>query len=259
MNKNYIYCRVSSDKQANYVAGSTSLEVQQDTVYDYCDNNGITVEHCYFDICSARNMDKLYYQKELLKLCKPGDTIYVYDISRFSRNTLQALKLLEELDKQNIKIFSVKEGCTFNSPFQRNMFRMLLCKAENESDIISSRVKDSIKYRRQRGDYIGNPGFGYKCEKNKAGIRKKVVNKEEMMVIELINKLSDTMKPKQISIKLNSMNLKKRNLKWTPFRVKYLLKKHNSLLGMSSLKKSLDLSNKKKQQKKKNKIHKMKI
>jgi DNA invertase Pin-like site-specific DNA recombinase len=241
--KNYIYCRVSSEKQADYLKGHTSLQVQQNALYNYCNGSGIQVEHCYYDICSARDMTKLYYLNELINVCNSGDKIYIYDVSRFSRNTQQALNLLDIFSKKNIEVFSITDSCGYSTFSQKNMFRVLLSKAENDSDLLSQRIKDSISFRRNRGDFIGTPSYGYKCAKNTKGIRKRYVNNKEMAIIQFIKKLKyDNMKDYHIAEKLNTMKIKKRNKLWTPIMVKLLFKKYHGtgLIGMKTLMQSIN-------------------
>ncbi|VVU95174.1 Resolvase, N terminal domain [seawater metagenome] len=240
--KNYLYCRVSSEKQADFKNGHTSLEVQQNALYKYCEENDIDVEHCYYDIYSARDMSKLYYLNHLISICKKDDKILFYDVTRFSRNTQQALNILEKLAEKGISVFSVNDVCGYSSISQKNMFRVLLSKAENESDLLSSRIKASVNFRRSRGDYIGNPGYGFKCVKNSKGIRKKKTNKEELAVIHLIKKMfNDNYSFKEISFKLNEMKIKKRNRSWSPLMIKHILKKYKATkIGMKDLLKSLN-------------------
>lgn len=220
-----MYCRVSSDKQANFLKGHTSLETQQEKIYKYAEENNFNIEHCYYDICSARNIENQYYLKLLLDNCHSGDTIIFYDISRFSRNTADALNLLNILSKKNIQVYSLLENIKYNSIFEKNMFRMQLCKSENESDLISIRVKNSISYRRSKGHKIGNPPYGFKAYKNSMGIRKFRKFPKEQMIINLIKKLiNDNNNFTNIANLLNNKNLLKRNKKWNNRNISKLLK-----------------------------------
>jgi site-specific DNA recombinase len=252
MTKNWIYCRVSSEKQSDYLNGHTSLEVQQNTVYEFAEKYGVNIEHCYYDICSARNMAKQYYLNELLKIVSQGDSIYFYDVSRFSRNTKDALNCLDNLASRNITVFSIIDDCGYNSFAEKNMFRVLLSKAENESDLISERVKKSIKFRRERGDYIGSAPYGYKAIKNKKGIRVLTINKDEKCVIDFVKKLHyDNTSNFNIAVKLNEIDIKKRGIGWSANMVKNLINKHlaSALTGFSSLKSELNKVDKKRKKK----------
>ena len=74
-----------------------------------------------------KNMDKMNGLKYLCNIASRGQTIYVYDISRFSRNTREALNLLENLKEKGVSLFSVTEELGYNSVASRNQFRLQLC------------------------------------------------------------------------------------------------------------------------------------
>ena len=183
----YIYTRVSSKQQSKYLEGHTSLEVQRQECQKYCDTNDINVIKCIREVYSAKNMDKMNGLKYLCNIASRGQTIYVYDISRFSRNTREALNLLENLKEKGVSLFSVTEELGYNSVASRNQFRLQLCAANYVSEICSLKVKASIEFRRIRGDVIGSVGYGFKTEVDKeTGIRCKIEVEEEMKVISLI-------------------------------------------------------------------------
>lgn len=183
----YIYCRVSSKEQSMYNNGHTSLEVQEQTCRKYCEENNINVIKVVKEVYSAKNMNKLAGLHYLCNIASHGQTIYVYDISRFSRNTHHALNLLEELRQSSISVHSVTENISYSNPASRNHFRLQLCSANHFSDICSEKIKASIKFRRERGDYIGSTRFGYKTVVDeKTNIRTKVPNENEMKIINMV-------------------------------------------------------------------------
>src|SRR3990167_10538755 len=98
----YIYSRISAK---NYTV--PSIEVQEQTLIDFCNANNIEVIDTEYDIGkSASNMNNLKNLNKILnkikkqyksypqKLCNVG--IIFYDVSRFSRNTFQALKIIDD-------------------------------------------------------------------------------------------------------------------------------------------------------------------
>jgi len=184
----YIYCRVSSKEQAKYDKGHTSLAVQEKSIRDYCDKNEINVIKCVTEVYSARNMGKMKGLQYLLNIASRGQKIYVYDISRFSRNIHHGLNILEELSKKTISVFSVTEEIDWTNSHAKHQFRLLLCSSTYESERLSFKVKQSIIYRRNQGHYIGRAPFGYKTEFNDTRIRQLVENKDEMKIIDNITK-----------------------------------------------------------------------
>ena len=168
------------------------------------------------------NMKGLHY---LCNIATAGQTIYVYDISRFSRNAHHALNLLEKLNDRNISVHSVKENLTYRDVWSRNQFRIQLSAANFVSDICSEKVKASISFRRARGDYIGLTPYGFSTSVNKTTrVRSKVPNEEEMKVIDLIKKYhNDMVFPSEISKKLNLLKIKFRNREFTESTVKRII------------------------------------
>jgi DNA invertase Pin-like site-specific DNA recombinase len=187
----YIYCRVSSKKQSKYNEGHTSLDVQEQTIRKYCDEKDINVVRVVHEAYSAKNMDKLSGLQYLCDIASAGQIIFVYDISRFSRNAHHALNILEELNDRKISVFSVSENITYSNIFGRNQFRLQLCASTYYSDLCSQKVKASISFRRTRGDHIGCTAYGYTTEVDKkTTIRVKITNDSEMKVIEIIRAMS---------------------------------------------------------------------
>lgn len=239
-----IYCRVSSSNQSNYMEGHTSLETQEQVCRDYAEKFGYIVKNVYSDVCSGRNMDKQYSLKRMIKNLYSGNTILFYEASRFSRNTLEALACLDKLDKKGINIYSISDDCGFSTNSDKFKFRLLFPKAENESDMISERVRKSVLFRRKRGDYIGNAPFGYETYLNDDSIRKLRKSKDEQFVIQFICKMiHDNKTYSEIAEKLNEIKIDKRGYTWTNNSVSSVVKKNinKSFVGFSkSLEKSLD-------------------
>ena len=238
-----IYCRVSSNKQSNYQEGHVSLEVQENLCNKYALENNYTVKKTYIDVCSARNMNNQTELKKMIKKLMKNDLIIFYDASRFSRNTLQGLNCLNTLEKKGISVHSVLDDCNYDTFTNKHNFRLLLAKAENESDQISARVKSSVLFRRKRGDFIGNAPYGYKAYKTDDGVRKLKKNENEQYVIQFICKLvHDNKTYCDIAIKLNEMKIDKRGYTWTDNSVGSVVKSwiKKALMGMSKLKKSVN-------------------
>ena len=184
----YIYCRVSTKEQSKYSSGHSSLEVQEEECRKYCESLNINVISVVKEVYSAKNMDMMKGLQYLIDIATRGQHIYVYDISRFSRNTHHALNILEILKDKGVSLVSVSEKITYSDPNSRNQFRLQLCSANHVSEICSEKVKASIRFRRARGDYIGRAPFGFTTEVDeKTNIRSLVPHQKEMEIIQFIN------------------------------------------------------------------------
>lgn len=188
----YIYCRVSTQKQSKYSEGHTSLLVQEQEIRKYCEEKEINVLKVVHEAYSARNMEKMDGLNYLCDIAVPGQKIFVYDISRFSRNTRDALNCLKELNDRDISIVSVTENITYDSASSMNQFRLQLCASNYYSDICSEKVKASISFRRNRGDHIGSTPFGFTTEVDeKTNVRSMVPCEHEMIIIDQIRKIKN--------------------------------------------------------------------
>lgn len=238
-----IYCRVSSYKQSKYLEGHASLETQLLVCTEYATKNNYDVKNVYQDVCSGRNMKKQSNLRKLIRNIEKGDTLIFYEASRFSRNTLEALNCLDKLKKKGVYIYSIVDECSYTNTSDKYKFRILFPKAENESDMISERVKQSILFRRKRGDHIGQAPYGYETfSDEKDGIRKLRKNSDEQFVIEFICKMYYENKTySEIAEKLNDINIDKRGYTWTNNSVSTVVKSNanNTLLGLKELKSSL--------------------
>jgi DNA invertase Pin-like site-specific DNA recombinase len=187
----YIYCRVSSKQQSIISNGNTSLEVQENLCRRYCENKGYRVIKVVKEVYSARNMDKLAGLDYLCDITVSGQKIIVYDISRFSRNTRQALNILEDLKNKNVSVYAVAEKLSYDTPAEQHQFRMQLSCSQQYSDMCALKVSNSVLYRKNIGHSLGPASFGYKHIRDDNNIRKKVVNDEEMKIIERIRLLKN--------------------------------------------------------------------
>ena len=226
-NNGFIYCRVSSKKQSLYNKGHTSLEVQEKELRDYCASINVNVIKCIKEVYSGRSMDKMKGLHYLCCIASEYQNIYVYDISRFSRNAHHALNILECLNTRNISVYSLKENISYKDVWSRNQFRIQLSAANFVSDVCCEKVKASISFRRARGDYIGSTPYGFSTSVDEiTRIRLKIPNKEEMKVIELICQHDSVgLSSFLISEQLNSDKIKYRTRNFTPSNVKRIIQK----------------------------------
>lgn len=196
----YIYCRVSSKNQCNIINGHTSLEVQEELCRKYCLDNDIKVIKVVKETYSARNMDRLEGLKYLCDITSSGQKIVVYDVSRFSRNTKQALNIIENLKKNKASVYAVVEKLSYDTPTEQHQFRIQLSCAQQYSDMLSLKVSNSVSYRKCNGHSLGTAAFGFKHIRDDNNIRKKVVNVEEMKIVERIRQFTTEKKRTIVNI-----------------------------------------------------------
>ena len=179
-----IYVRQSTTDQK-------SLDEQSKACEDYAASRGFNNASVLMYKGSAwkgGNFDKL--QDYLSKLtCMHTTTLFVYDVSRFTRDVKSALKMIEMLDDFKITIVSVVDGTTWNNTRKsQEQFMEKMLEAQKFSTALSERIIRKNQYLAERGAKFGNPPYGFKAVKNEEGIRKFVKNDEEMYVIAMIHK-----------------------------------------------------------------------
>ncbi len=168
------YIRVSTDKQAKKNAGS--LDTQLDRLKSFvnykktCGENWVTVkpliegeEKGQRHGRSAKETKKREKIQELRQLAQAGliDVVIITDISRLARNTVDFLLLADELDKNNVKIVSLKENIDLTSPTGKLITTFIAALAQYERETIAARTKDKVKWRAEQGLPIGPPPIGY--------------------------------------------------------------------------------------------------
>lgn len=225
-----IYCRVSSLQQSNFGDGCVSLQAQEAACREYCRKNKIPVEEVVHEIRSGRDMTKLDQLNRVVRRITSGEVIVFYNITRFSRNVAQGLNLIDKIHKKGGSVYSVTEKVAYNDAASQHLFRSTLCFAQHESDQISQRVRNSVAYRRARGDHFGPAPFGKKVDRLKSGKRILLNNAAEMRVIEKIKKLYyDKMPPVEIAHYLNGEGILNRGKDWTVAQVANIVSKHCQL------------------------------
>ena len=184
----YIYCRVSSTEQANQINGHISLQTQALKCSAYAEQQGWSVKKVVSEVCSARRMTRLVKLAELIEEIKETESpamLLISNVSRFSRNTMEALAMVQDLEKHKITLVFIQEQINMATSSGRHTFRILLSNAEYESDQIGDRVKAAFSVKKSLGNSLGNPAYGYQATVID-GIRKFIPNEYEQNVISFI-------------------------------------------------------------------------
>jgi len=151
------YIRVSTMKEEQEL----SLENQHDFFTRYVANRGDELVKIYSD--KGKSGTKMKNRKELNAMLKAAekrqfDRLYVKDISRLFRNTLDFITVSRRLQELGIQLHLVNmgEGKDIDA-FTLNLMAMI---SENESIKMSERVKFGKKFSKENG-IVPNFVFGY--------------------------------------------------------------------------------------------------
>lgn len=138
----YIYSRVSTDKQ--------ETQNQLCKLKELYPNAGV------FEEVASGAKQRPILQK-LLASMEKGDTLIVYALDRLGRRTSEVLLLIEDLEKREIILKSVREGVDYSTIAGRLVTQILCACAEMERRLISERTKLALEARRKAGVRLGGP------------------------------------------------------------------------------------------------------
>ena len=139
------YCRVSTEEQneARQIVIAKQMGI---------DN----AEQIYIDKQSGKNTNRPKL-KEMLAFARKGDIICTESISRFARNTVDLLALVDDLNKRGIGFISQKENIDTSTPQGKFILTIFAALAELEREQILQRQREGIAIAKAAGKYKGKP------------------------------------------------------------------------------------------------------
>lgn len=154
--KNIFYGRCSTSRQ------DMSEELQRDAVIKKFGEMDVY----FFDtaVSGGAKLEKKIALLECLENLNKDDTLYVYSLSRLSRDTLQALFLEKEISVKGATLVSVQEEDQCGDTPEKVMMRTILSAvAQYEKELIRARIKASRATMRKNGRYLGGKRqYGWK-------------------------------------------------------------------------------------------------
>jgi site-specific DNA recombinase len=222
-----IYCRVSSLIQNEYNKDSPTIESQLANCKSYAEKNKFTINKIYIDTSTGRNIKRKQLNTLVKDLENDNSTyLLINDVSRFSKNSKDGILYLDKLKQNKCTIISVSDNTKFDTLGEIAFFKYKLDKAEEISNELSNKVKESFRIRRERGDYIGRAPYGFKTVLNLDRKLILVINEEEHIFIKEIIELKDSgYSLSKIATILNKKSLK-RGKKWNNNSISYLYRKN---------------------------------
>ncbi|XOB46642.1 MAG: recombinase family protein [Candidatus Nealsonbacteria bacterium] len=162
MEKALIYCRVSTEDQANK---GYSLDAQEKFCKRFADDKGYAVEGVFRDEGkSGTNLDRPALQDMLAKCQQKEEAIsavLVQETDRLARSTKDHLTIKAILKKAGIKLISVAQPMLDDSP-EGNMIDTILASVNQfQSDINSRKTKKGLQERFDSGWWPGWSPLGY--------------------------------------------------------------------------------------------------
>lgn len=158
-----IYCRVSSDEQAE----GTSLDYQEKVLRAYCNNHNYNVVMCKREDFSAKHHDLRRPElKSIYQYCAKHkhevDSIIFLRWDRFSRSAEFAFTYKRKfMDEMGVAINSIENPIDFNSPDWSTLLGVYCGNAQAENNKISKRTRDGIHATLSKGQLANKAPRGY--------------------------------------------------------------------------------------------------
>lgn len=154
------YARVSHEEQKRF---GFSVSAQADKIRKWCEEKGHHLVDLYIDEgFTAGNMKRPRLQ-EMLENLDDLDIIAFTRLDRFSRNVLEANRMLEMLQLKNVALISIEEDdIDTMSADGMFMFQLKVSLAERELKKGSERIRSVFDYKVKEGHVISGstpPGY----------------------------------------------------------------------------------------------------
>lgn len=160
----YGYTRVSTRKQVD----GYGLEVQKNDILSKYPTATIVNEQY-----TGTKLDRPIF-KHLIESLNSGDILVVSKLDRFARNTVEGIKVVEQLFSKKIAIHILNIGLLEDTPMGRFFLTTMLAVAELERNMIVERTQTGKELAKLRKDF-------------KEGRPKKYSNEELKQAVELLS------------------------------------------------------------------------
>ena len=147
----YGYARVSTLGQAR---DGNSLDAQ---------NKALTeagAEKVFSDAFTGTKTDRPELDK-LIDMLNDGDTIVVTKLDRIARNLIQGVELINQLNKNGVRVNVLNLGIIDNTPTGKLIRNVMLSFAEFERDMIVQRTQEGKQIAKQNPNYKEGRPFKY--------------------------------------------------------------------------------------------------
>jgi DNA invertase Pin-like site-specific DNA recombinase len=137
----YGYARVSTSDQDTQIQEAQLKEAGAQTIISE-KKSGKDIE----------GRDKLSF---LLEMLSSGDTLIVTKLDRFSRSTIDTLKLIEELNNRGVVFRSLDLGLATDTPMGKFALTIFSAVSELERNRIRERQMEGVLAAKKKGAYKG--------------------------------------------------------------------------------------------------------
>ncbi|GGD50135.1 recombinase family protein [Paenibacillus nasutitermitis] len=156
------YVRVSTLKESQ----KDSPEHQEGLIRETAGGEGIEIEHVYLDKGTATNIIDREDVQNMIEDAKSGefDTIYFASLSRFSRDTLDAVSLKRIMvNALGIRLVSIEDLYDSSKDDNEMIFTIISSVNQKQSENTSTASKRGIRQSAKKGNFTGTIApYGYR-------------------------------------------------------------------------------------------------
>ncbi len=116
------------------------------------------IEKWFIDKKSGKNTDRIAFKVMMNYLRSDSDDVlYVSELSRLARSTMDLYKIMETLKNKGVTLISDTENIDTSTASGRAMFGFLAVMAQFERELIRERQADGIAVAKKAGKRFGRP------------------------------------------------------------------------------------------------------
>lgn len=122
------------------------------------------IEKWFIEKVSGKDTNRPQLQ-EMLRYVREGDIVYVHDFSRLARSTKDLLDIVEQFQKDDVQLISLKEQIDTKTPAGKLMLTMIGAIYEFERMNTLERQREGIAIAKAQGKFKGGQPKEYDEEK----------------------------------------------------------------------------------------------
>jgi len=148
--KIYGYARVSTREQ--------KLEIQVDSIKNYCEFRGLEQIKLFTDTATGKNMDRIGFQDMVDSLENNPlgiDAIVIHKLDRIGRSLIHLLQFIQWLEEKNVGLISITNNIDTTTKEGRLFLYIMGALSEYERELIIERTTAGIVRARERGVKFG--------------------------------------------------------------------------------------------------------
>jgi len=158
--KTIAYLRVSTEAQDN--------EKNKAEILLYAHNNKLGKVEFVEEKISGKVSWKDRKLFEVIESLNSGDILIVSELSRLGRSMLECMEILSISMTKKINVYAIKGNWVLNDSIQSKIVAMAFSMAsEIERDLISARIREALKAKKESGKKLGRPKGTYSSKLDK--------------------------------------------------------------------------------------------